>query len=140
RERHLDHTEQQREHEPRDEHGLGDGRPALGRRDHPRPVTDWMASVNAFSRSGPATAQSATTRPAVISVTRTHPGTSPRSGSLVRRVGMALPLSERAGGTPVWRPNRPPHSTSVGSRRPIRAPRPESLWITFPPTGTRLAG
>src|SRR5690606_7909931 len=50
-----------------------------------RPDTREIACSKRPVSAGPATAQIRTTSPAVIKVTRTHPGTSPRSSSASAR-------------------------------------------------------
>jgi len=47
-----------------------------------KPVTRVMACSNTPERAGPAADHMTTTRPAVMRVMSTHPGTSPRSGEL----------------------------------------------------------
>ena len=54
-------------------------------------LTELNASWSILDSWGPATAQMATTRPAVITVMSTQPGTSPRSVALLRNAERAAP-------------------------------------------------
>src|SRR5205814_1719534 len=77
----LDHREEERcEQQPRDEDELDRRRPAVARQG-PASWTALTALENTSLNNGVATPMSVTTSIALMTVTRTQPGTSPRSGS-----------------------------------------------------------
>src|SRR5690606_17011373 len=88
-ERELEDTRDERDDQDRDEDELDDGGPAFvvvrGGPGAQTARTRWIAVLKTFVSAGPARSQIVTTSPAVMRVTRTQPGTSPRSGSSAAR-------------------------------------------------------